>query len=159
MFEKRIEKRECWLGERVTYQDLHRKSKLQESYNAAQLRGVMAEWGYLDASVINGDSHGADLLFYRYRDAHVLKVQLKGRPALGKGYIGKNLHIAYPDRKNNCWYIYPHDEMMAACLQAQPPASKKCWHQTKSWVQKGGYSWPSAPRWMRDILSPYRVQK
>ena len=151
MIENRTEQSSSCLGAPVQYDAL--SSKEQEAYNAAHLMGVMACRGYLESFKINGDKHGADLLFYRSSDTHVLKVQLKGRPTLGKEYEGKDLHIAYPDRKNDCWYIYPHDVVMQATLDLGKMAG------TVSWEIAGLYSWGGPPKWMGDILSPYRVQK
>ena len=151
MIENRTEQSSSCLGAPVQYDAL--SGKEQEAYNAAHLMGVMACRGYLESFKVNGDKHGADLLFYRSRDAHVLKVQLKGRPTLGKEYEGKDLHIAYPDRKNDCWYIYPHDVVMQATLDLGKMAG------TVSWEIAGLYSWGGPPKWMGDILSPYRVQK
>ncbi len=151
MIENQTEQSSSCLGAPVQYDAL--SGKEQEAYNAAHLMGVMACRGYLESFKVNGDKHGADLLFYRSRDAHVLKVQLKGRPTLVKEYEGKDLHIAYLDRQHDCWYIYPHDEVMQATLAMGKMAG------TVSWAITGCYSWPGPPKWMRDILLPYRVQK
>tara|TARA_B100000131_G_scaffold27433_1_gene26036 strand:- start:1967 stop:2404 length:438 start_codon:yes stop_codon:yes gene_type:complete len=139
----------CWLGPKIKYHQLGHKEK--ESFNAAHLMAVMAKWGYLEASRINGDKHGADLLFYRSSDGNVMKVQLKGRVTLDKKYTGKELYIAFPSKRENCWYVYPHDAMMNQSL------GKSSWFRTKSWKEEGGYSWNKAPRWLAGLLSPWKI--
>ena len=94
----------CWLGKRVKYENLSGKEK--ESYNTAKLRSLMSEWGYLEAFAVNGDKHGADLLFYRASDGNILKVQLKGRATLNKAYVGKGIFIAFQHKKTGDWYVY-----------------------------------------------------
>ena len=59
----------CHLGKAVRYELL--SGKEQESFNAAHLKSLMASWGYLEAFGVNGDKHGADLLFYRSSDGNV----------------------------------------------------------------------------------------
>ena len=95
----------CWLGPKVKYHKLGHKEK--ESFNAAHLMAIMAKWGYLEASRINGDNHGADLLFYRSSDGNVMKIQLKGRVTLDKKYSGKDLYIAFPSKKETIINFFP----------------------------------------------------
>ena len=80
-----MKKNDKWLGPHVTYETLSNKE--QESYNAAKLISVMADYGYLECAKINGDKWGADLLFYRTSDTDVKKVQLKGRASFSKLYM------------------------------------------------------------------------
>ena len=140
---------ECWLGKKVKYHNLGHKEK--ESYNSAHLMSIMAKWGYLEASKINGDKHGADLLFYRSSDGDVMSIQLKGRVTLDKKYLGKNLYIAYPVKREGCWYVYPHDIVMKQSL------GSSSWFKTKSWEEKGGYSWRSPPKWLVKLLEPWKI--
>ena len=141
--------RKCWLGKRVKYHTLGHKEK--ESFNTARLISIMSTWGYLEATRINGDKHGADLLFYRASDGDVKKIQLKGRASIDRKYEGKDLYIAYPVKKQGCWYIYPHDEVMNLSLK------QSSWHKTKSWREGGGYSWRTPPKWLSKILKPWKV--
>lgn len=137
-----------WLGKKVEYKDLG--SKEQESYNAAKLMTLMAEYGYLEACKVNGDKWGADLLFYRSSDSDVKKVQLKGRATFAKHYIGKNIHIAFPHKGG--WYVYPHDEAIGDC------EGKSTWIGTESWDSPtGGYSWGNPPKWMLSELEKWRI--
>ena len=139
----------CWLGKKVKYEDLG--SKEQESYNAAKLMTVMAEYGYLEVCKVNGDKWGADLLFYRSSDSDVKKVQLKGRATFAKHYMGKDIHIAFPLGED--WYLYHHDEMAKSC------EGKSTWLGTESWQSPtGGYSWRNPPKWMQEELSKWRIR-
>ena len=140
---------DCWLGSKVKYHKLGHKEK--ESFNSAALISIMAKWGYLEASRINGDKHGADLLFYRSSDADVMKIQLKGRVTLDEKYSGKNLYIAFPVKREGCWYIYPHDVIMRQAW------GKSSWFKTKSWKESGGYSWRKPPTWLSSLLEPWKV--
>ncbi len=139
----------CWLGEKVQYDELSGKEK--ESYNAAKLRALMATWGYLEAFTVNGDKHGADLLFYRASDGDILKVQLKGRATLNKAYQGKDIYIAFQHKKTGDWYVYNHDLIMASTLDLGQLIG------TESWDTKGSWSWPTLPSWLHSLLSSWRV--
>ena len=143
-----MKKNDKWLGPHVTYETLSNKE--QESYNAAKLISVMADYGYLECAKINGDKWGADLLFYRTSDTDVKKVQLKGRATFSKHYMGKNLFIAFPD--DDGWYMYPHDALVD---KAHDVSS---WSKTLSWTSdNGGYSWNVTPMWLKDLLEPWKI--
>jgi hypothetical protein len=139
----------CWLGEHIVYDCLG--SKEQESFNASQLKSVMANWGYLEAFNINGDKWGADIIFYRSSDGDVLKVQLKGRPVLDKHYIGKEIYIAFEDKSSETWYVYNHDEIMEQVLESGRLVG------TKSWDSRGGWSWSYCPGWLSSMLSKWKI--
>ena len=121
-------------------------SKEQESFNASQLKAVMSHWGYLEAFSINGDKWGADILFYRSHDGDVLKVQLKGRPVLDKHYTGKDIYIAFEDKRSKTWYLYPHDDVMNQVIGTGRLVG------TESWDNHGGWSWSYSPAWLSKIL-------
>ena len=140
---------ECWLGNEIKYDNLSNKE--QESYNAVHLMKEMSRWGYLESSKINGDKHGADLLFYRAKDGDVKKVQLKGRVTFDKKYKDKDLFIAFQDKRKDRWYVYPHDVVVK---QAMVMSS---WALSKSWTEEGGYSWKPVPAWLVDILEPWKI--
>jgi hypothetical protein len=61
-----------------------------------------------------------------------LKVQLKGRLTFDKKYIGRDLHICFPNREE--WFVYPHDEFLKTVLAGTNIA------ETSSWKDGGGYS-------------------
>lgn len=125
--------------------------KEQESYNTAKLRSTLADRGFLEGFKVNGDKWGADMLFYRASDGLVLKVQLKGRATLDRHYVGKDIYVAFPSARDDSWYIYPHDEVLEATLALGKLVG------TKSWTEKGGWSWPSPPVWLEKILKKWRI--
>jgi len=139
----------CWLGQKVQYDFLSPKE--QESFNTVHLMTTMAKWGYLESTRINGDKHGADLLFYRAKDSDVKKIQLKGRPTFDKKYQGKNLYIAFQEKKSGDWYVYPHDDIIK---KAQYISS---WALSKSWQEMGAYSWNTLPLWLSEILEEWKI--
>lgn len=139
----------CWLGDEILYDSLSNKE--QESYNSVHLMKEMSRWGYLESTKINGDKHGADLLFYRAKDADVKKIQLKGRATFDKKYKGKNLYIAFQDKRKNSWYVYPHDVVVQQSLYLST------WAQSQSWEEKGSYSWNSVPQWLAEILEQWKI--
>lgn len=124
-------------------------SKEKESYNTSKLISEMAEYGYLEHLKINGDKHGADLLFYRSSDCSVLKVQLKGRVSFNKKYLNKELCIAFPIRLSNktVWYLYDHDDLLNKVLEQSNISS------TSSWIENGSYSWPKIPQFILEHLT------
>lgn len=139
----------CWLGPKVQYKSLSGKEK--ESYNTAKLKSTMADWGYLEAFTINGDKHGADLLFYRSTDGDVMKVQLKGRPTLSKSYTGKGIYVAFQDKGTGKWFMYNHDEILGTVLDLGKLEG------TVSWEQAGSWSWSSTPDWLQTVLAKWAV--
>ena len=143
------EKLSCWLGDETKYEDL--SGREQESYNAAHLMAQMAKWGYLEGSKVNGDKWGADLLFYRSEDGDVIKVQLKGRVTLSRHYRGKGIHVAYRNRDTEEWFLYNHDILLDQVL------SKGYLTGTKSWEEKGGWSWSSNPPWLQELVDPWCI--
>ena len=140
---------ECWLGNPIKYERL--SGKEQESYNAALLVAQMAQWGYLESQKINGDKHGADMIFYRSSDAKVLKIQLKGRVTLSKSYAGKDILVAFRDRKSKSWFLYDHDIVLEKVLSLGYLAG------TSSWEKTGGWSWSSNPSWLQEIMNDWKI--
>jgi hypothetical protein len=139
----------CWLGTMIDYDKL--SGKEQESFNSTKLRAAMSDWGYLESFIVNGDKWGPDILFYKSSDATIMKVQLKGRPFLDRHYCEKDIHIAFQDRENSEWYVYPHDDIMAKVLATGRLVG------TKSWDIKGSWSWSYIPPWLGDILNPWKI--
>ena len=146
---RKSKKSDCWLGDRVSYREL--SGKEQESYNAAKLRALMAEWGYLESVTVNVDKHGADLLFYRSSDGCILKVQLKGRPTLAKAYKDKDIYVAFQDKKTGSWYVYNHDVVLEQTLEQGKLAG------SKSWDIQGSWSWSAIPSWLHTTLMDWRI--
>ena len=113
----------------------------------------MSEWGYLEGHKVNGDKWGADLLFYRSEDGDVMKVQLKGRVTLSRHYRGKGIHVAYRNRATGEWYLYNHDIILDEVLALGHLKG------TKSWEEKGGWSWSSNPTWLQNLIDPWNITR
>ncbi|NTW89709.1 MAG: hypothetical protein HGB37_02250 [Candidatus Moranbacteria bacterium] len=94
---------------KIEYKDLN--SRAQENYNYHKLSAVLADYGYTTLR-LSDDWQSADCIAV-HRDGSSIKIQLKGRFVLNKDYMGKDLWIAFMDRKSYNWYLYPHDELLS----------------------------------------------
>jgi hypothetical protein len=74
---------------------------------------------------------------------------LKGRCAFDEKYCGKDLYVCFPCDGN--WYLYPHDEVLDRVLAEMKIG------ETASWTDRGGYSFPTLSKKLREILEPYRL--
>ena len=70
------------------------------------------------------------------------KIQLKGRFTVDKKYIGKEIYIAFIE--NNVIKLYIHDE--AVNMLSDNIIN------SKSWSEKGGYSWGQTPNIYNSII-------
>ena len=131
---------------KVEYKNLNSKQK--ENYNFHKLAAVLADYGY-SSMWLNDDWKGADFIANHINGETFLRVQLKGRLTFNKKYCEKDIHVAFRD--GNDWYFYPHDELMNKLLENSFMAG------SASWDDKGGYSWPSIPKKIKDIISIYKL--
>lgn len=131
---------------KVEYRNLNSKQK--ENYNFHKLAALLADYGY-SSMWLNDDWQGADFIANHINGETFLRVQLKGRLTINKKYCEKDIHIAFRD--DNDWYIYPHDELMNKLLENSFMAG------SVSWEDRGGYSWPSIPNKIKDIISIYKL--
>ncbi len=131
---------------RVRYRDLNARQK--ENFNFMKLSAVLADFGFAILR-LSDDWQGADFIAQHIDGDTFLKVQLKGRAVVDRKYEEKDLYIAF--RSGSSWYLYPHDEVLRQLL-AQTRVG-----QTKSWREKGGYSFPGLSDTIRSILEPYRI--
>jgi len=95
------------------------------------------------------DWNGADFLAVPI-EGDVLKVQLKGRLTFMKKYQNKGLFICF--RVDHDWYLYPHDELLNEL------DGELNFLNTPSWVEGGGYSFPSIPGKVLSILERFKIQ-
>jgi hypothetical protein len=130
----------------TNYTDLNHKQK--ENYNFHAIAAVLAGYGY-NSIRLTDDYEGADFLAIHLDGLTILKIQLKGRLTLDKKYFSKSIYIAF--RENNQWYVYPHDEVQSEVL------SKGLLTGTKSWDEKGGWSWPGIPSHLSSFMDRYKV--
>jgi len=135
-------------SKKVDYSDLNAKE--QEEYNFAKITSRLADYGYRTFRESN-DWSGAD--FYcigRHCDlGQSIKVQQKGRLTFDKKYMGKNIYIAFHDKKSDTYYLYPHDELLKKLLDLG------YFTGTSSWDKKGGYSMGISKK-LKTILEPYK---
>ena len=131
---------------RIHYRDLNSRQK--ENYNFQKVSAVLADYGFVTLR-LGDDWQGADFIAQHIDGRTFIKVQLKSRPAFAKKYQGNDLFIAFFDGIS--WFLYPHDEV----LEKLPALSTI--GGTVSWSDRGGYSWKSAPRALRDLLEPFRL--
>jgi len=92
---------------KVDYKKLPKK--LQESYNFQKASSILADYGFV-TNLLKYDWMGADFLA-QHKDGDWLKVQLKGTLTSDPKYEDKNIYIMFEDKKDNQWYLYPHDEL------------------------------------------------
>src|SRR5262245_30092386 len=105
---------------RISYESLNSRQK--EGFNFQKVSAVLADYGFTTIR-LTSDWNSADFIAQHADGSTFLKVQLKGRCTVLKEYRGKQLLVCFPD--GNDWYIYPHDQVLAAVL---PDIGK-----TKSW--------------------------
>lgn len=131
-------------------EDFIRRPKLrqQEGFNFQKVSAVLADYGFTTIR-LSSDWSGADFIAQHSDGLTFLKVQLKGRCAFAEKYRGKDLHICFPN--DGDWYIYPHDELLKRVLAETEIGD------TASWRERGGYSFPTLSKKLRELLQPYRL--
>jgi hypothetical protein len=131
---------------KVFYTKLNARQK--ESYNFQKISAVLADYGFFTIR-LSDDWQGADFIAQHIDGETFLKVQLKGRPTFGKKYIGKNIYIGFFDGDD--WYLYPHDTLLDLVLSNTNVSN------TSSWIDLGGYSFPSLSREIRLWFEPFKL--
>jgi hypothetical protein len=131
---------------RIDYQSLTAKQK--EIYNFQKVAALLADYGF-NCIKLSDDWQGADFLAYHKDGNQTLKVQLKGRAAIDKKYIGKNLHVVFP--LNGLWYLIEHDVLV------QVVAEKCNWLNTGSWIENGCYHSASPGKALLEALAEYKI--
>ena len=114
-------------------------SKQKENYNFHKVASALADYGY-NSLRLNDDWQGADFIAINGED--MLKIQLKGRFTVDKKYIGKSILIVFIEK--NVIKLYDHDE----AVKMLPDNIIK----SKSWDDKGGYSWGQTPKIYSEII-------
>jgi hypothetical protein len=128
---------------KVNYSELG--SKEQENFNYAKTAGILAEYGF-SCSQITADKFGADMIAYHIATAKPYSIQLKGsRATLDRKYEGKDIWIAYIDRKSSELCLYHHDSAIALFEQTKSANSV-------SWSENGWYSGMSMHNHFNDII-------
>lgn len=131
---------------KVLYSELN--SRQQENFNFQKVSAHLADYGY-NCLRLSDDWQGADFIACHIDGNRFLKVQLKGRLTIQKKYIGKDIYVAFNHK--GTWYVYPHDRVMKQLLQSGTAGT------STSWLNDGGYSWPSLSVAILKILEPYKI--
>ena len=137
----------------VTIKQIDYKSldaRQRENFNFMKLSAVLADYGFVTMR-LSADWQGADFIAQHVDGQTFLKVQLKSRLAFGKMYEGKDLYMAFRHRKSDAWYLFPHDKVLRSVLAGKRLAG------TRSWDQRGGYSFASLGKDLLALLEPYRI--
>lgn len=127
----------------LSYTDLSKNGKAQEYW----IRCAMAETlKHYDLRIVplEDDSLGADWILLSLTDptgSEPKLVQQKGRAMIAKKYLGKPIHIAFPDHREpqRSLFIVPHEVLME---WLPDPESSVDWHKS------GHHHWgkPSATK-------------
>jgi len=131
---------------KIEYCNLNPKQK--ENYNFLKISAVLADYGFMTMR-LSDDWQGADFIAQHIDGETFLKVQLKGRLSFETKYTGKNLYVAFCSKGE--WYLYPHDELLNRVLGETNVG------ETRSWVERGGYSFPVLSEQMQELLQPYKI--
>lgn len=130
---------------KVVYADLNARQK--ENFNFQKISAILADYGFVTFR-LSDDWEGADFIAL-HLSGDVLRVQLKSRLVFYRKYEGKALYVAFAYRDS--WYLYPHDELLPKVLASTTIGS------TKSWVERGGYSFAGLSSALLQELEPYRI--
>ena len=133
--------------ERVRYRDLN--SRQQENWNFHKLAARLADYGF-NCLRLTDDWQGADLIACHIDGETFLKIQLKGRLAVDRKYVGKEIFIGF-FHGEEC-YVYPHDAFLHELISRGSMNEDR-----RLWREKGVRSWPRIPAWACDWLEPYKV--
>jgi len=114
---------------KITYAGLNSRQK--EIFNFQKVAGLLADYGF-NCIKLADDWQGADFLAYHIDGSKTLKVQLKSHLTIGKKYVGKALHMAFPVHR--AWYVSEHDALVDLVKK------NTTWLTSESWRKRGSYS-------------------
>jgi hypothetical protein len=130
----------------IKYSELNPRQK--ENYNFHKVSAVLADYGFTSIRLTD-DWQGADFIASHINGDDFLKVQLKGRLTFDKKYLGKDIWIGFPYKKD--WFLYPHD---AFGEEVEDILNFK---KTSSWLDKGLYSYNSISKPALSLLNKYML--
>lgn len=134
------------LFHKITYDGLN--ARQQENYNFQKIAARLADYGF-NSIKLSDDWQGADFISCHINGVDSLKVQLKGRVTIDKKYLGKDIYIGFI--YNQKYYVFPHDLIVERVLADSSVET------SKSWVEKGLYSWRKPTKWLYKIISEYEI--
>jgi len=135
---------------KINYQRLNSRQK--ETYNFQKVSSILADYGYATIK-LNDDWNSADFIAQHINGEDYLKVQLKSRLTFDKKYIQKNLYICFPYKEE--WFLFNHDELLEVFLKEFSDQMAI----SKSWQDKGSYTWNTLSKRIINILNGYRLIK
>ena len=131
---------------RVDYSHLNARQK--ENFNFQKVSAVLADHGFMTLRV-SSDWQSADFIAQHIDGVKFLKVQLKGRFTIDEKYLGKELHICFPDR--GTWYLCPHDDLMDAARNVPGVGGPDYWQSHTCYHRK------TVPESLAEFLQPFAL--
>ena len=129
----------------IKYKDLNSRQK--ESYNFAKVSALLADYG-VTCVRMHDDYNTGD--FMAVSADGQMRVQLKSRPTIAKGYQGKELMMAFPIK--NEWYLIKHDDLVVIMEQTSRGSPLK----TENWIAKGTYH-QTGSKGLIESLKPFKL--
>jgi hypothetical protein len=126
----------------ISYSQLNSRQK--ENFNFQKVSAILADFGFVTFR-LSDDWQGADFIAQHVNGDIFLKVQLKGRLAVGTKYKGKDIWMCFHHKK--VWYLFPHDEFLRWALENKSIGTTRDWKNSDDWNKVTGiYTWPSPPK-------------
>ena len=141
-----------YVFERVSYDTL--TARQQENFNFHKVAAHLADFGF-NCMRLTDDWLGADFIALHNDGQRFFRVQLKTRLVIDKKYSGRELYIAFIDRRDNEIYFYPHDQVRDELLAHGEKLGTLS--NTVSWCERGGYSWGRLSEQLKKLMSPYSM--
>ncbi len=135
---------------KIDYSRLNAKQK--ENYNFQKVSAVLADYGFSTLR-LSEDWNGADFIANHVNGDLFLKVQLKGVLTVDSKYHGKDIWICF--RREEVWYLYPHDDFLRWALLETNIGQTKGWSFVNGKPQQGKYTWPSPSKEIKDWLQKF----
>lgn len=132
--------------ERINYNKLNARQK--ENHNFQKIAAHLADYGF-NCLRLTDDWQGADFIACHLNGVTFWKVQLKGRLAIDKKYLGKDIHVGFLHH-NSC-YVYPHDDFVNEAI-----SRGSLREESSLWTNKGSRSWSKPPKWALKLLEDHR---
>lgn len=134
--------------EKIQYGQLNSKQK--EIYNFQIVAGLLAEYGF-NCIKLADDWNGADFLAYHYHGNETLKVQLKSRLTVAKGYTSKDIYMTFPIGADQ-WYLIEHDKLVELVRDNIGVPGDEI-----MWTAGGVYHTASPNRQLVEFLEDYKL--
>ena len=137
----------------VDYRRLN--TRQQENYNFQKISAVLADYGFTTLR-LSDDWKGADFISNHVDGNLFLKVQLKGVLTVDSKYHGKDIWICF--RREEVWYLYPHDEFLQWALLNTNIKNTRGWTiRPDGTLEQGKYTWPSPSKKIKEWLEDFAL--